>query len=65
MHLKETFSRYGVGKLLFHAFSIQNGLKQGDASKQLIFNLALVYEIRNVQPYQNGVELNGTHQQLV
>jgi hypothetical protein len=41
LSLKETYSEVHVGKHLSDRFTIQNGLKQGDALSQWLFNFCL------------------------
>jgi hypothetical protein len=41
MCLNETYSKIHIGKHLSGAFSIKNGLKQGDDLSALLFNFAL------------------------
>jgi hypothetical protein len=63
--VNETYSSVRVGKHLSDAFSIRNGLKQGDASLPLLCNVALGYAIRRVQVNQDGFKLYVKHQLLV
>jgi hypothetical protein len=46
MCLNETYNKVRVSRLLSDKFSIQNGLKEGDALSPLLFNFALEYAIR-------------------
>jgi hypothetical protein len=43
MCLNKTYSTVRIGKYECDKFPIQNGLKQGDALSQLLFDFALEY----------------------
>jgi hypothetical protein len=48
MCLNKTYSRVRIGKSLSDKFTIQNGLKLGDALSPKLFNFSLEYAIRRV-----------------
>jgi hypothetical protein len=49
MFLNKTYSKVRIGIHLPDTFSLQNGVKQGDALSQLLFNSALEYATRKLQ----------------
>jgi hypothetical protein len=51
MCLNETYNGVRVGKNLSDKFTVQNGLKQGNALLPLILNSALEYAIRRVTDF--------------
>jgi hypothetical protein len=51
MCLSEMYSKVHIGKHLSVKFSIQNGLKQGDALLPLLFSFAIEYVIRKIREY--------------
>jgi hypothetical protein len=47
--LNEVCSKVWVGRHLCNIFSFKNGVKQGDASSQLLFSFTSEYAIRKFQ----------------
>jgi hypothetical protein len=65
MCINENYSKVWVGKRLFDALPIQNGMKKVDDLSLFIFTFVLVYDIRKVENNQVVTKLNGTHQHVV
>jgi hypothetical protein len=57
MCLNETFSEVTC--------LMQNGLEHGDALSSSLFTFALEYVITQIQEFEMGLKLYGTHEQLV
>jgi Reverse transcriptase (RNA-dependent DNA polymerase). len=53
-----------IDNYLSSSFSIEDGLKQGDALSPIISNFALEYAIKKKQETRMGLDMNGIHQIL-
>jgi hypothetical protein len=56
MCLNETYSIVHIGKNLSDKFTVQNGLKQGDALSQLLFNFGVCHQEGPREPGRTDVE---------
>jgi hypothetical protein len=63
--INETYCIFLVGKHLSDRFSVENGLKKGDALSPLLFNFDLECAIRRFQVNLEGLKLNDMHQLLI
>jgi hypothetical protein len=61
LHLNEMYSGVCIALHLSEKLSIQNGLKQGDASLPVLLNFILEYANRKVQENQVGLNLIGIY----
>jgi hypothetical protein len=55
--LNEKYSKVHIVKYFSDNLPIKNGLKEGDVSSTLLFNLTLEYDIRKVQENQVRLKL--------
>jgi hypothetical protein len=60
--LNKTYSKVCIGKQLSHTFSIQNGLKHGEALSPFLFHFDLECAIRKAKENQDELKLNEPHQ---
>ena len=62
--LDGTQSKVRIENYLSSSFTIENGLRQGEALSPLLFHFDLEYAIKKVQETDLGLHMNGTHQVL-
>jgi hypothetical protein len=64
MCLNETCSTVRIGKNLYDAYPIQNGLSQRHVLYPLLFTFSSEHVIPKVQECQEGLQLNGIYERL-
>jgi hypothetical protein len=62
---KWTYSEVRNCKNVHGTFPYQNGLKGGDGFSPLLFNLAIVYSIREARNNEESQKSNGMHDFLI
>jgi hypothetical protein len=65
MCLNEIYSKLHTGNSLPGMFPVQNSLKQGDTLSPLVCNFALKYAITMFQEDQMGLQMEGTHTDML
>lgn len=65
MYMEETKYQVRVDSILFEAFTVETGLKQGDALSPLLFNLAIEKVVRTMQNAGSGVAFNEHRVQIL